>query len=164
MLHFWLSSVNQKRCCLSSPVTRPTNGLFINMRWASPVSRVSLAHALFLEIFSLCLRLCRWSIRHFEVARKTGSRRLVKCIVGLFWKTHFQHGGKFVPQNSPTMHFDNHLDPVSRATSKWRINHACLATLKTRRKLGRGSFRKDFWDRYWVRAIQLLANFFALSP
>ena len=23
--------------------------------------------------------------------------------------THFQHGGKFVPQNSPIMHFDNHL-------------------------------------------------------
>ena len=119
MLHFWLSSVNQKRCCLSSPVTRPTNGLFINMRWASPVSRVSLAHALFLEIFSLCLRLCRWSIRHFEVARKTGSRWLSKCIVGLFWATHFQHGGKFVPQNSPTMH---HLDPISRPISKWRMN------------------------------------------
>ena len=25
------------------------------------------------------------------------------------------------PINSPTMHFDNHLDPVSRTTSKWRI-------------------------------------------
>ena len=35
--------------------------------------------------------------------------------------THFQHGGKFVPQNSPTMHFDNHLDPVFRATLKWRM-------------------------------------------
>ena len=45
----------------------------------------------------------------------------VKCIVGLFWGTHFQHGGKFVPQNSPTMHFDNHLDPDFRATSKWRM-------------------------------------------
>ena len=28
-----------------------------------------------------------------------------KCIVGLFLEgTHFQHGSKFVPQNSPTMH------------------------------------------------------------
>ena len=44
-----------------------------------------------------------------------------KCIVGLLWGTHFQHGGKFVPQSSPTMHFDNHLDPVSQPTSKWRI-------------------------------------------
>ena len=35
--------------------------------------------------------------------------------------THFQHGGKFVPQNSPAMYFDNHLDLVSHATSKWRI-------------------------------------------
>ena len=45
-----------------------------------------------------------------------------KCIVGLFWGTNFPHGGKFVPQNSPTMHFDNHLDPVSRATFKWLIS------------------------------------------
>ena len=44
-----------------------------------------------------------------------------KCIVGLLWGTHFQHGGKFVPQSSPTMHFDNHLDPVSQPTPKWRI-------------------------------------------
>ena len=27
-------------------------------------------------------------------------------------------------QNSPTMHYDDLLDPVSRATSKWRIRHA----------------------------------------
>ena len=61
----------------------------------------------------------RYIIRHFEVARETGSRWLSKCIVGLFWATHFQHGGTFVPQNSPTMH---HLDPISRPTSKWRMN------------------------------------------
>ena len=36
-------------------------------------------------------------------------KMVVKCIVGLFWGTNFQHGGKFDPQNSPTMHFDNHL-------------------------------------------------------
>ena len=44
-----------------------------------------------------------------------------KCIVRLFWATHIQHGGKFVPQDSLTMHFDSHLDSVSRATSKWLI-------------------------------------------
>ena len=33
----------------------------------------------------------------------------------------FLHSGKFVAQNSPTMHFHNHLDPVSCATSKWRV-------------------------------------------
>ena len=46
---------------------------------------------------------------------------VVKCFVGRFWGTHFQHGGKLVPQNSPTMHFDNYLDLVFRAISKWRI-------------------------------------------
>ena len=32
----------------------------------------------------------------------------VKCIVALFWGGggHFQHGGKFVPRNSLTMHFE----------------------------------------------------------
>ena len=65
-----------------------------------------------------------FTILHFEVVQETGSRWLSKCIVGLFLGTHFQQGGKFVPQNSPRMHFDNHLDPVSRTTSKWRIPNA----------------------------------------
>ena len=30
-------------------------------------------------------------------------------------------------KNSPTMHFDNHLDPVSRATSLWRTHPFWLA-------------------------------------
>lgn len=49
------------------------------------------------------------AIRHFEVARESGSRWLSKRIVGLFWAS----------QNSPTWHFDNYLDQVSSATSKW---------------------------------------------
>ena len=65
--------------------------------------------------------LCRAT---FEVVWETGSRWLSKYIVRLFWGTHFQHGDKFVPQNSPRMHFDSHLNPVSRKTSKWRIANA----------------------------------------
>ena len=30
---------------------------------------------------------------------------------------------KCVPQNSPTMHFNKALDPVSRGTSKWPIDY-----------------------------------------
>ena len=30
-------------------------------------------------------------IGHFEVARETGSRALLNCIVGLFWGTYFHH-------------------------------------------------------------------------
>ena len=75
------------------------------------------------DIFVHCDSLSKYSnvggIGHFKVARETGSR----------WGTHFQHRHKFVPQNSPTMHFDNYLDPFSRATSKWRIDHFRL--LKT---------------------------------
>ena len=37
------------------------------------------------------------AIHHFEVAQEIRSKWLSKCIVGLFWWTHFQHGGKFVP-------------------------------------------------------------------
>ena len=65
----------------------------------------------------------------FEVARESGSRWLSMCFVGLLWRTHFQNGGKFVPQNSPTMHVDNNLYPVSRATSKWRKE--CLSFIYT---------------------------------
>ena len=43
-------------------------------------------------------------IWHFEVARETGSSWLAKCIVGLFWGTHFQHAAnlsfKTVPQRT----------------------------------------------------------------
>ena len=46
---------------------------------------------------------------------------VVKVYCGTVLGTHFQHSGKFVPQNSPTMQLDNHLDPVSCATSKWII-------------------------------------------
>ena len=49
------------------------------------------------------------------------------------------------------------LGPPAAGTSE-------VATLETpRRKLGRISFRKDFWDSYCGRAGQLLANFFFLS-
>ena len=34
---------------------------------------------------------------------------IVNVHCGTVLGTHFQHGDKFVPQNSPTMHFDNHL-------------------------------------------------------
>ena len=61
-------------------------------------------------------------IRHFEVARETGC----KCIVGLFLGMHFQQGGKFVPKQSHNT-LDSHLDPVSRATSKWRTATPLLA-------------------------------------
>ena len=39
-----------------------------------------------------------------------------------------------------------------------------FAILKTRGKLERIRFRKDFWDRYWGRAVQLLAKSFTLFP
>ena len=59
--------------------------------------------------------------RHFDFAREIRSRWFSKCIVGLFWETNLPPCSKCVPQNSPTIHFDNHFDPVSRATSKWRL-------------------------------------------
>ena len=49
---------------------------------------------------------------------------------GLFWGTRFQHSGKFVPLNSLTMHFNNHQDPVSRATSKWLIHKLVIPVEK----------------------------------
>ena len=46
---------------------------------------------------------------------------VVKVHCGTVWGTHFQHGDKFVPQNSPSMHFDNYLEPVFRATDERQL-------------------------------------------
>ena len=40
----------------------------------------------------LCLS---YIFRHFEVVQESRSTWLSKCIIGLFWGMHFQHGGKF---------------------------------------------------------------------
>ena len=48
---------------------------------------------------------------------------VVKVHCGTVLEDAFQHGRKFAAQNSPTMHFDIHLDPVFHATSNWRIGH-----------------------------------------
>ena len=57
---------------------------------------------------------------HVFVARETRSRWLSKCIVGLFWGTHFQHGGKFVPKTVPQCT----LTTIS-TRSKWPVNNRC---------------------------------------
>ena len=62
------------------------------------------------------------NIRHFEVARKTGC----KCIVGLFGERIFNKAANLSPKQSHNT-LDNHLDPVSRATSKWRTATPLLA-------------------------------------
>ena len=72
---------------------------------------------------ALCLlwmsHLCACCIRHFEVARETGSSWSWKCIVGLFWQ--ICHNVENLASKQSHNALDNHLDPVSRATSKWRI-------------------------------------------
>ena len=46
-----------------------------------------------------------------------------------------------------------------------RARDVCkFAIIKTRKKLGRVRFCKDFWDRFCGRAGQLLANFFGPVP
>ena len=59
-----------------------------------------------------------------------------KVHCGLFWGIF-----DIVAKNSPTMYFDNHLVPVSRATSKWRkkktLKHS-PASLACHSKMPRG--------------------------
>ena len=62
--------------------------------------------------------------------------RLLKCIVGRFWGKHFQLGGKFVPKNSPTMHFHNHV----------------------RRSPGRDGCESALWDGFGGRIFNMTAN------
>ena len=63
--------------------------------------------------------LCACRIRHFEVARETGSSWLSKCIVGLFWRT-CRHVENACPQTVPQCTWQP-CRPGLRATSKWRI-------------------------------------------
>ena len=62
--------------------------------------------------------LCRVTLQ-FATLRLRGRPGRGVCQSAL-WDclVHFQHGG------TPRMHFDNHLDTVSRATSKWRKANA----------------------------------------
>ena len=53
---------------------------------------------------------------------------IVKVYGGTVLGYEFAAMLKNVPQDSPTMYFHHHLDPFSRATSKWRnrvIPFAC---------------------------------------
>ena len=58
---------------------------------------------------------------------------VVKCIVGLFWGTSFQYGGKFDPQNSPTMHFDNHLDQCNFKVANMKLSFDVICLLSVSR-------------------------------
>ena len=60
-------------------------------------------------------------------------KMVVKCIVGLFWGTNFQHGGKCDPQNSPTMHFDNHLDPCNLKVANMKLSFDVICLLSVSR-------------------------------
>ena len=51
---------------------------------------------------------------------------------------------------------------ITRVSSRGCPYHCNIATLEARNP-GRVSFRKVFWDRYWRRAVHLLANLFPLS-
>ena len=78
----------------------------------------------------------------------------VHCIVGLF-------GGRiFRPQNSSTMHFDNHLDPISSATSKWKIA-SCLYLMN---KMQRNIIKKRRWAIFrWVSPLNRFFLFISSS-
>ena len=58
---------------------------------------------------------------HFEVARETGSRLHQSALLDCFGRSIFNMAVNSSPKKSPTMHFDNYVDPVPHATSKWRI-------------------------------------------
>ena len=56
------------------------------------------------------------TICYSEVARETRSRWLSSALWGCFGD-EFSYGGKFVTRNSPTMYFENYLEPITRATN-----------------------------------------------
>ena len=73
--------------------------------------------------YSISFRVDRRKQFEFATLRLCGRAGRDGCQVrcGTVLKDKFAACWKCVPQNSPTMHFANQLDPVSRATSKCRI-------------------------------------------
>ena len=65
----------------------------------------------------------------------------MKVHCGTVFGSHFQHGGKFVPQNSTTMHFHNHLDrsPAQTQSGESDRAHFELLSHETFAKLNAGA-------------------------
>ena len=112
--------------------------------------------------FAIHMKL-KLSICHFEVGPQTGSRWLSKCIVGLFWGTNLPTRWKCIPQNNPTMHFDNHLDPVSRATSKWQIGNYEVARESGTKFVPPNSSITQFDTQVRVEGLFTVASALSLS-
>ena len=72
----------------------------------------------------------KWPIRHFEVARETGSRWLSKCIVGLFWAANLppccNASSKTVPQC--TLATISTQSPAQPQSGERRPNSRALGT------------------------------------
>ena len=69
-----------------------------------------------------------------------------------------QHGRRDVTCKPAVWQYiaaSNKGNPLSR--KHW--GHSTIRHFRDEKELGRGNLRKDFWDRYWGRASQLLANF-----
>ena len=68
------------------------------------------------------------SIRYYEIPWEIGSRWFSECLVGLFWRTNLPPCWNCVPQKrAHNALWDNYLDSVSRATSKWGIGNYEIA-------------------------------------
>ena len=91
-------------------------------------------------------------IRHFRIEKGSGRAQL---FLGLLLGTCWSAIGQFF---SPV---PEAFAKINSAQFPSRFYSGEFAILKTRRKLGRVSFRKGFEDRYWGRAGQLLATFFS---
>ena len=70
----------------------------------------------------------KWPIRHFEVARETGTRCLSKYIVGLFWRTHFNMAANSPPKTVPqcTLTTIASRSPAQPQSGEWRPNSHAL--------------------------------------
>ena len=94
-------------------------------------------------------------IRHFRIEKGTGTAQLfLESLLGTYWSAI----GQFF---SPVPEV---FAKVNSAQFPSRFYCGEFDILKERRKMGWVSFRKGFWDRYWGRTGQLLANSFSLSP
>ena len=119
--------------CTVTAKPSKTNGCFLLLR------KTLLAHFVFCRQSLLCYVI--WCLHPSETPRnyqtnkkksqqKPGAlqKRKLRSPIFFPFSLNTEPGPRLpswncVPQNSPTMHLDNHFNPVSRAISKWRIGN-----------------------------------------
>ena len=106
--------------CLKAKNAEYLNGYCLTLSWQHWINFFDPLQKPTFELFERVIGLTEFAtLRLRGRPGQDGCQMHFGTVLGHAFSTRRQ-----ICQNSPTMHFDDQLDPVFRATSKWRIRHA----------------------------------------